>query len=1582
MSELLSRLEALSRPKRALLAERNPLSFAQQRLWFLDQLEPGSHLYNVPLAVRLDGALAVPALAGALAEIVRRHQVLRSLFPALDGRPLQVVVPAVARQLPFRVVDLRIVPEAARQAEATRLAAAEARRAFRLASEPPCRFTLLDLGRQRHLFLLIIHHIAADGWSFEIVVRELAVLYPQLAVAGADGGGGRGRPLPELPLQYADYARWQRRRLQGETLEALLAYWRRQLAELPALLELPADRPRPPAPSYRGGSRSLTVAPALVERLRELARASGATLFMTLLAAFSLLLRRAGGRADVAVGTPMVNRDRVELERLIGLFQNMLVLRLSGASGDRFDELLAAVRETVLTAHAHQELPFERLVDELQPDRALNRQPLFQVMFTLRAPQARPTPVPGVAMAPLELAKRAAKFDLTLSLTDREGGLDAVLEYSADLFDATTAERLLSHFATLLEEAAAHPRARVASLRLLRPAERLQLVAEWNDAGVSAAAAAGACVHELFEAQAARVPGAVAAVCEGRALTYAELDRRAERLARRLRELGVAPEALVGVHLDRSLEMLVAVLGVLKAGGAYVPLDPAFPRERLALMLGDAGLGWVVTARELAPAVGELSAARLVVLDPELEEVSRLGERESSRRRRGAGADALAYVIYTSGSTGRPKGVQVPHRGVVSFLEFMGQELGLGERDRLLAVTTLSFDIAALELFLPLTLGARVEIAGRETASDGAALAARIAASGATVMQATPATWQMLVDAGWRAGDGLKMLCGGEALSPELAVRLGAAGGPLWNVYGPTETTIWSTVQRVRPAPGAAVGGGPVPIGLPIAGTVVHLLGPHGEREPAPVGFPGELHVGGVGVARGYLGRPDLTAERFVPDPFGARRGEAGARLYRTGDLARRRPDGSLDFLGRIDRQVKVRGFRVEPGEIEARLLAHAAVREAVVVARRDASGHGILAAYMVAAGDAPPVAAELRAWLREALPEYMVPSVFVPLAALPLTPNGKVDRDALPAPPAARPGPGGELAAPRTPTEEVVAGVWAEVLGREGVGIHDGFFDLGGHSLLATQVVSRLREGFGIELPLRSLFEGPTVAELAAAVDGAVAAGQGFQAPPLEPAPRQGDPPLSLAQQRLWFLDQLEPGKPFYNLATAVRLQGALEVPAMAAALAEVARRHESLRTCFPVAGGRPVQRVLAPAPVTLPVVDLSGLPPAARDGAAACLLREEAERSFDLARGPLLRVRLLRLAAAEHAAAVTLHHIVGDRWSMAVLVHEIAALYAARAAGAAAREALPELPVQYADFALWQRRWLDSGVLERQLAYWRRRLAGSPPLLALPADRPRPAVPSRHGARHALAMPAPLVAAARKLSRAEGVTLFMTLLAALQAVLAWASGCDDVVIGGNVANRNHSRTERLIGFFANLLVLRTDLSGDPTFRELLARVREVALGAYAHQDVPFDRLVEELQPRRDPGYSPLVQVVLSFQNVPAAPPASGPLVVTPIATGRATAKFDLVLDLAERNGQLTGSFEYSTDLFAATTIAGMAARYEALLAAAAARPDATLGQLRQAIAEAERERRSAEAERFASEDAAALAGLRRRAVPRSAAS
>ncbi|OLE50111.1 MAG: hypothetical protein AUI36_19705 [Cyanobacteria bacterium 13_1_40CM_2_61_4] len=1005
------------------------------------------------MTVHRKGSLDVPAFERSFNEIIRRHEAWRTTFTTVDRRPVQVVNPAPTLRLP--VVDLRGLPEAEREPEALRLASEDARQPFDLGRGPLLRANLIRLRDDEHRFVLTLHHIIFDGVSiYRVFLPELAALYEAFST-------GKPSPLPEPTSQYADYAHWQREGLQGEALSELMTYWKKQLAGNLPVLELPTDRPRPAVQSFRGAMEPLVLSKTLTDALKALSQREGVTLYMTLLAAFKALLYRYSGQEDILIGSVTSGRNHPELENLMGFFLSTVVLRTNLAGNPTFRELLGRVRDVTLEALSHDEVPFEDLVKELQPQRDPSHNPLFQVLFSLEAPLAPHDS--GWALTQFDVDTGAAKYDLYLQLDDRLEGVIGRFIYNTDLFDASTIVRMRGHWQTLLQAIVADAAQHLEALTLLTDAERRQLL-EWND---TKRPYPHSCVHELFEAQVERTPDAVAVVFEDRQLTFRELNRRANQVAHHLRSLGVGPEALVGICVERSLGTVEGLLGVLKAGGAYVPLDPEYPKERLAFMVRDSGLTVLLTQEHLRAKLSEFQT-RLVCLDAHR---GAIAQQSSENCRSGVEPGNLAYVIYTSGSTGRPKGVEIAHRSLVNFLAAMQPEPGLTAKDTLLAVTTTSFDIAALELHLPLTVGARVVLVTRDTARDGTRLREKLATSGATLMQATPATWRLLLDAGWQGSKDLKILCGGEALPRELANELVRRSQSVWNMYGPTETTIWSTLYRVGSADG------PVFIGRPIANTEIYVL--DNQLQPVPMGVAGELYIGGDGLARGYLDRPELTAEKFIPNSVSK---EPGARLYKTGDRARYWPDGNIEFLGRLDDQVKIRGRRIELGELEAVLGSHPGVREAVVLAREDVPGERRLVGYLVAAQKSAPSLNELYSVLRDRLPEYMIPRLVV-LETLPLTPNRKVDRRALPAPDLIRAESEDSFVGPRNPVEEVIAGIWTQVLGVERVSTYDNFFDLGGHSLLAMQVIAGLEEKLGLRInPRELMFQ--TLGQLAAACE------------------------------------------------------------------------------------------------------------------------------------------------------------------------------------------------------------------------------------------------------------------------------------------------------------------------------------------------------------------------------------------------------------------------------------------------------------------------------------------------------------------
>ncbi|MBZ4401240.1 non-ribosomal peptide synthetase, partial [Myxococcus sp. AS-1-15] len=1246
-------------------------SFAQQRLWFLSQLDAGGTSYNAPFAVRLTGRLDVGALEGALRDVVRRHESLRTTFGEVDGKPVQRI---------HDEVELWLEVEEVAAADVLPRVEEEARRPFDLERGPLLRAKVLRVGEEEHVLVWVVHHIVFDGWSVRLLEKEVGEGY------GARVRGEAVEPA-RLEVQYADYARWQREWLKGEVLEKQLGWWKEQLAGAPPVLELPTDRPRPAVQTYPGALKWMPPLPALEERLRELGRKEGVTLYMTLLAAFQVLLARHSGQRDIVVGSPFAGRGQRELEGVVGFFANMLALRAQ-VEDVPFQMLLRQVRKTCLEAFARQDVPLEQLVEALQLERDPSRSPLFQVAFVLQGEPSAALSLPGLVATDIPLEPGVSKFDLTLFARETSRGLVTYWEYNTDLFDEETVTRLAERYVALLEAVVERPSSSVFELPLVSAAERGLLLTEWN--ATRTEYPRDASIPALFEAQVSRTPDAVAVAFEGERLTYAELNRRANQLAHHLCRLGIEPGSRVGLFARRSLEMVVATLGILKAGAAYVPLDPSYPDERLSFMCEDSELAALLAPDAACPWLVS-GSVKLVPLEPTGAAFAHEPEVDLALP---LPPESLAYVMYTSGSTGRPKGVCVPHRAVVRLVK--GSRFAeLGPEEVFLQLAPISFDAATLELWGPLLNGARLVVFAPRTPSVEE-LEAGLARSGVTTLWLTSALFEQVMATRPEALSGVRqLLTGGDVVSPSAVRARLARGGVVINGYGPTENTTFTTCHPLTA--GSRVDGA-VPIGRPISNTQVHVV--DAAMSLVPVGVWGELYTGGDGLAWGYLRRPELTAERFVPNPFSA---EPGARLYRTGDRARWRRDGTLEFAGRLDGQVKLRGFRIESGEVESVLASHPDVREVAVVAREDGPGGRWLVAYCVPSEGALPKSQELRAWVRARLPEYMVPSAIVMLPGLPLTPNGKLDRRALPSPGVE--GSRREYVAPRTAMEQVVAEVLAPLLGLARMGVEDDFFELGGHSLLATRAMSRLREVVGRELPVRVLFESSTVSRLAERLEEDHEA----QRSPLTHQPHGGVVPQSFAQQRLWLTSQLDTGGISYNVPFARRLTGRLDVRALEGAFRDVVRRHESLRTTFGEVDGKPVQRIHEDVDLSLTVESVS---------AAEVLpkVEEEARRPFDLERGPLLRAKVLRVGDEEHVLVWVVHHIVFDGWSVGLLEKELGEGYGARVRGEAVEAA--RLEVQYADYARWQREWLKGEVLEKQLGWWKEQLAGAPPVLELPTD------------------------------------------------------------------------------------------------------------------------------------------------------------------------------------------------------------------------------------------------------------------------
>ncbi len=1565
------RLKNLSAAKRALLLRRMahsgpaavagdgpfPTSFDQERLWLLDQVsEAGT--YNVDRTLRVTGALDVARLEAAFAVLVERHEALRTSYN-LDSDVVQrITAPSAVDVL---AVDLReIASEPERERRATQLAREAASARFDLTSGNLLRVRVSRLADDEWRVVVVVHHLASDETAAAVLFTELAEVYGAL-------GQGRAPELPTLSARYVDFAVWQRDQLRGPKLSGLLEYWTGHLGGAPAVLELPADRPRPAVSSGRGDRLQVPVDPALFARLDDFARQAGVTRFHVVLAAGCALLQRMSGLDDLVVGTPVAGRHLEGFERVAGCFTNTVALRVDCAGRPTGAEFVGRVRDVLVAAIEHQELPFQVLVDHLDAAHDLSVSPVFQVMIMqqdLRS--AGSAGLPGLDVTVEEPATGTAKLDLLLRFAETPAGPVLGSEYSTDLFDRATIARWLRWYLELLDGLLADPGRPVDEIPVMSAAERAQLEAfgtgrlEPGD---------GRLVTSSLVDQARLRPAAPAVSDTERSYDYQTLERRSRDLARALLARGVGRGDLVGVYLDRTVDLVVTLHGIVRAGAAYVPLDPAYPVDRIRVIIDSARPKLVVTEQAL---VDDLSAmtvdAPVVLVDtdwPAIEAAPAVALPEPS-------AEDLAYVIFTSGSTGRPKGVRLPHRALANLMASLAVTPGLWAEDVMVGVTTPAFDLSVPDWFLPAWVGAHLVVVGAETALDADALGARLAGVAATVMDATPATWRLLIESGWSGSPDLRAWCGGEAWSDSLSGPLGARCGELWNMYGPTETCVWSAARRIEP-------GGAVRIGGPLRNTAVAVV--DARLEPVPLGAPGELCIAGDGVALGYHGQPELTAERFTRAP---ERGSAGGprervgtvgtpstpgtTWYRTGDVARWRADGTIEFLGRLDHQVKLRGFRIELGDVETALATHDSVAEALAQVVPGPAGEAELVAWITPAdGASGPSPTTLRDHARATLPGYMVPATIVVLDAFPLTPNGKIDRSAL-----ARPtwelddGHGRTIIGARTDSERIVAAIWRDVLGRERIDVETGFFDVGGNSLLAARVIARLRDASGVTVALRELFREPTVAALAARIDAAArvgrrddaANGAGDRPGSIGPRHRTGPAPLSFGQERMWLLEQMAPANRAYNVARAFQLRGPFDVEGFGRALTRVQERHEILRTNYPLLDGAPVQTIQAiqtvlesGAPVH-DVVDLSdvAVPEGDRgpERGVAAALASFAELGFDLVAGPVWRARVWHLGPADHVVCVVVHHIAFDGSSLGVLWRQLAEAYAAESTGHtpewsewSKRSGGSGPQLQYADYASWQRDQEATGAFAEGRARWKRRLAGAPTRLELPTDASRPPVQAFAGERLVHAYPAALSTGLAGLARANGASMYHVLVAAVSVLLHRWSGQTDLVLGTPVASRAHVELEELIGYFANTLALRVPVDGDMTFVELVARAREVVLDAFDDDTVPFEHVVSEVAPERDLSSSPIFQVLVVLQNMERSRFDVPGLDAVSLTVPRRWSQFDLSFSFHHHPTGLTMGLEYDTALFRHETVERMVCELGILFEAALADPTCPVGDL-----------------------------------------
>ena len=1474
-----------------------PQSLAQNRLWITWQLDPHSSAYTIPGALRLRGELDEDAVRASFQQLIQRHEALRTRFYERDGQAFQRVDANV--EFDLQVIDLSDLPAAEREVRAQQIREDEARTQFDLEKGPLLWVTLVRLGDEEHQLLVTLHHIIADGWSLNILIDEFSCLY-------AAASQGQTLALPPLALQYADYGSWQRQWLAEGEGQRQLAYWKAQLGDEHPTLSLATDHPRSAQQRNSASRHSVRLDAGLSAAIRQTAQANESTPFMLLLAAFQSLLYRYSGQRDIRIGVPNANRPRQETQGLIGFFINTLVLRAELDGRLPFNQLLAATRQTALGAQAHQDLPFEQLLEAFPQAR---EQGLFQVMFNHQQRDLSALRrLPGMLADELPWHSREAKFDLQLhSEEDRNGRLSLAFDYADEVFDSATIQRLAEHYISLLHAVCEQPQQAIGDLKLMQTDEQQP----WSEAPCTPAR------QWLPELLSHHTSEDTALVWQGGSLTFAQLHTQANRLAHYLRDKGVGPDVCVAIAAERSPQLLIGLLAIIKAGGAYVPLDPDYPADRLAYMLQDSGVHLLLTQTALLELLPATEGVCVIAMDS-----LHLDSWPTQAPGLHLHGDNLAYVIYTSGSTGQPKGVGITHAALAERLQWMQATYQLNDTDVLMQKAPISFDVSVWECFWPLISGCRLVLAGPGEHRDPHRIAQLVQEHGVTTLHFVPPLLQLFIDEPLvvECTSLRRLFSGGEALPAELRNRVLAQlpAVQLHNRYGPTETAINVTHWHCK-----AEDGERSPIGRPLGNVICRVLDEH--LNPLPAGVPGELCIGGIGLARGYLGRAGLTAERFVADPLG----EAGARLYRTGDRVRWSADGVLEYLGRLDQQVKLRGFRVEPQEIEARMLALDGIAQAVVLVRDQQ-----LIGYYTASTEL--FEQQVKSALAAELPEYMVPAQLMRLDAMPLSPSGKLDRRALPEPVWQT----REHIEPETPLQQQIVAIWREVLGLPRIGLGDDFFALGGHSLLATQIISRTRQACDVELPLRTLFEASELGAFAEQVGLIQASGQRNQQTAIARVDRSAPVPLSYSQQRMWFLWQMEPDSPAYNVGGMARLRGVLDVGRFEAALQALIMRHETLRTTFPSIDGVARQKVAKQTGLRMDWQDFSALSEADRQLRLQQLADHEAHTPFNLETGPLLRACLVKAFDQEHYLVLTLHHIVTEGWAMDIFARELSALYEAFIDE---RDSpLAPLPVQYLDYSVWQRQWLEAGERQRQLDYWIAQLGYEHPLLELPGDRPRPPVQSHQGELYRFDLSDELAARVRAFNAERGLTLFMTMTATLAVLLYRYSGHTDRRIGAPVANRIRPESEGLIGAFLNTQVLRCQLTGQMNVAELFKQVRHTVIEGQSHQDLPFDHLVEALQPPRSAAYNPLFQVMCNVQRweFQQSRQLAG-MTVEYLANDARATKFDLNLEVTDLDHRLGCCLTYSTDLFDEPRIARMAEHWRNLLEALIANPQQRLSEL-----------------------------------------
>lgn len=1514
MTDITSVLNSLSPEKKALLEQKLkknaskynafPLSFAQQRLWFLNQLEPESAAYNVPAAVELSGSLSITALEKSINEIINRHEILRTVFRVIDSVPVQIVLPFSHREL--NITDFSNINESENRKKTLEIITKEKNHIFDLSSGPLFIYHLYKISENTYILFFLMHHIITDGWSVEILIHELDKFYDSFI---------RNAPaeLPKLAIQYADFSVWQKKWMDGEIKQKQLEYWKKKLNNIPASMELPGEKLSKTEGDVKCIERSLYLPVRYLTDLKKLSAREGTTTYMVFLAILKILLYRHTYQKDICIGTPVANRNRSEIEPLMGFFVNTLVMRSVIAENVSFNDFLNDVKRTAIEAFANQDLPFDKLVEELNAGR--NKSPLFRVMYAYQSSLKSHLALSDLKIIPLEIESDSTKYDLTFSVTeDPDSGITVSFIYMNNLFSQETIDTLLKHFHVLTDSIISNPGEKICSLSLFTEKELEKILYEWNKC--AAPQSEPKPFHRLFEEQVNKTPRSFAVIADTKQMTYSELNSHANMLAHYLMKRGIGQESIVGICLGRSVDLVVAILAVIKAGGTYLPFDPVYPKDRIDYILKDAGVKMLITEESILAELPE-NLSNMICIDRDWNEI--LFESDEN-----PGMDipvqSAVYIIYTSGSTGKPKGTVIQHNEVYNLYLSLKQHIYSVYNREFMRVSlnaSVMFD-ASVQQIIMLLSGYTLYLIPEEIKRDPYGLRNYIIRNRIDVLDCVPTQLKMLLETDLFRGDSIRpliVLPGGEAIDENMWKKLNRIEGTdFYNMYGPTECTVDTVMCRIKNHP-------EIPsIGKPLSNTQAYIL--DSSLNIVPVGTPGELYIGGAQVGRGYLNRPDLTAEKFIPDPFSLKK---GGRLYKTGDLARYNYDGTIEYLGRIDNQVKIRGYRIELGEIESVLMKCSGVKEALIVLKEDHTDK-YLAGYIVSKNGNALNIPELKETLRKDLPVYMIPSVIMQLNSMPLLPNGKIDRKSLPEPICAEKDDQEIIFRELTPTEEIVSGIIAGILNRNSIGLNDDIFELGVHSLLATKIVSRLRSIFRMDLELKAIFDNPTVGTLSRQIDILKSNNAGIVETKINTISREEPLPLSFAQERLWFLDQLEPGSTLYNVPEAFRISADLDIGILERSINDIIKRHEILRTTFVTVKGKPYQTITSEFNINVPVIDIQYAEENEQEDRIRELIIAEIQKPFSLEHLPLFRTLLIKISGNQYVLIMTFHHIITDGWSSKILLNELLKIYSHYKQEKDA--AIPELKIQYADYAFWQRKYFSEEIAGIHLDYWTQKLKGSLPNLELPVDKPRPDVQSKNGSSLTFDLSKELYEGIRRINRDYNTTLFMSLLSVFQVLLFRYTRQSDILIGTPIANRNRSDIEDLIGFFVNTLVIRGSLSGEMKFTDLLSQTKENLLEAYMHQDMPFEKLVDSLQPERSINQSPLFQVMFTLQNLqPEMNFSEYGIDVHPIEIPSSTSKFDIILSVVEEKENLRVSFEFNTDLFNKETIQNMFKHYRRII-------------------------------------------------------